>query len=268
MSRGLTCFNLLGNFGRLGNMMFQVASTIGVSKTNGSVAAANLSVVPLFKEIFQLNSVVDTLVQNLHQVYSEGKFSFDDTVFKLEQGLNVDLRGYFQTEKYFKHCENTIRQNFTFNDNIRTLAANIIPSDVCVSVHVRRGDYVNISEYHHNQTPDYYFSALERFPHHRPVFFSDDIEWCKQTFKSLPNDPVFIENTDTLNLNPAVTSDMSAYIDMCAMSFCNDHIIANSSFSWWGAWLGNGNTIAPKTWFGPKGKQDWQDIYCDGWEVI
>ena len=95
MSRGLTCFNLLGNFGRLGNMMFQVASTIGVSKTNGSVAAANLSVVPLFKEIFQLNSVVDTLVQNLHQVYSEGKFSFDDTVFKLEQGLNVDLRGYF-----------------------------------------------------------------------------------------------------------------------------------------------------------------------------
>ena len=72
--------------------------------------------------------------------------------------------------------------------------------------------------------------------------------------KWLPENTVYMEN----DLN----------VDLCVMSWCNAHIIANSSFSWWGAWLGGGKTIAPKNWFGPKGPQDWNDVYCNGWEVL
>ena len=91
--------------------------------------------------------------------------------------------------------------------------------------------------------------------------FSDDIDWCKENLSDLAETVYFSEN-------PPADGNNGVYIDLCMMTLCDAHIIANSSFSWWGALLGNGNTIAPKTWFGPKGKQDWQDIYCDGWEVI
>ena len=89
-----------------------------------------------------------------------------------------------------------------------------------------------------------------------PVIFSDDIKWCKNNMKWLPENTVYMEN----DLN----------VDLCVMSWCNAHIIANSSFSWWAAWLRgkNGKTVAPSRWFGPKGQQDWQDIYCDEWKVI
>ena len=58
------------------------------------------------------------------------------------------------------------------------------------------------------------------------------------------------------------------YVDMCMMSMCNGHIIANSTFSWWGAWLSGANTVAPKQWFGPRGMPEWSDIYCENWEIL
>ena len=58
------------------------------------------------------------------------------------------------------------------------------------------------------------------------------------------------------------------YIDLCVMTMCNAHIIANSSFSWWGAWLGGGKTIAPKNWFTENGPANWENIYCDHWELL
>ena len=119
------------------------------------------------------------------------------------------------------------------------------------------GDYPSIAEHHHNQTVEYYTSSLESFPYHRPVFFSDDIEWCKENFSGLQNEPIFVDNDETLNLQASQNSDISGYVDMCGMSLCDSHIIANSSFSWWGAFLGGkGQTIAPKIWFGPKGPQN------------
>ena len=261
-------FNSLGNFGRLGNSMFQYATVLGSARKTGHTPTCNISGIPLFEECFELGSVVDKISEpNL--ILNEQGFEYQEALHHLPIDASVDLRGYFQSEKYFKHCENEIRQDFTFKQKIKDIAINKVPTEVSVSVHVRRGDYVNLQDYHYNQSKEYYNEALEKFPDHRPVFFSDDIEWCKDNFKNIKNNPVFVENEESLNLSSAHNSDLSGYVDMCAMSFCNAHIIANSSFSWWGAWLGKGKTIAPSNWFGPK--EAWKnhkDVYCDGWEVI
>ena len=262
------CYNLLGNYGRLGNCMFQYASTLGIARKTNMKPLAAISNVEHFSDVFKLGSVADAIIET-DILFTEESFAFDDRSFRMVVPENtcVDIRGYFQSPKYFSHAQDEVRQNFEFNETIRHRASEIIPNEPCVSVHVRRGDYVPIGEYHFNQTQEYYENAIQEFSEYVPVFFSDDIEWCKNTFGHIDR-AIFVENETTLNLDARVASDISGYVDMCAMSFCNAHIIANSSFSWWGAFLGEGPTIAPKTWFGPKGPQDWHDVYCKEWRLM
>ena len=262
-------FNLLGRYGRLGNSMFQYSAVLGAARSTGHTPCCNITAIPLLSHCFELGSVQDKQV-SADLIYNESGFSYDPSVKNLPVDMNIDLCGYFQSEKYFDHVADEVKQNFTFKDHIMEVAQKKIPDrDTCVSVHVRRGDYVTIySDTHPAQSVEYYMNSLNQFPYHRPVFFSDDIDWCKETFSSIKNDPLFIENEDTLNLSAAHNSDISGYIDMCAMTLCNAHIISNSSFSWWGAYLGGGKTIAPKTWFGPRGPSDWQDIYAKEWSLL
>ena len=104
---------------------------------------------------------------------------------------------------------------------------------------------------------DYYKSALELFDSDREVIiFSDDTEWCKE--QELFEDDRF-----------AVAEGGDQFYDLCLMSMCDDFIIANSTFSWWGAWLANrGKVVAPKNWFGEVLGHDTKDLYCKGWEVL
>ena len=105
---------------------------------------------------------------------------------------------------------------------------------------------------------DYYDKALAEFPTNVPVIiFSDDPEWCNE--QEIFADDRFL-----------VSEGNSAYIDMCLMSLCEGHIIANSSFSWWGAWLADSKmVVAPSIWFGPNNAHlDIKDLYLDHWEVI
>tara|TARA_Y100000114_G_scaffold36710_1_gene32219 strand:+ start:14928 stop:15728 length:801 start_codon:yes stop_codon:yes gene_type:complete len=260
-------FNMLGRYGRLGNSMFQYAAVLGSARASGHNPICHLSGIPLMSECFELGSVQDGQIEP-DLLLNEQGFNYQQIAHNIPFNRSVDFRGYFQTEKYFKHVETEVRQNFAFKQYIKDLAIEKIPEDVCVSVHVRRGDYVALAEYHHNQTMEYYHEALSKFPRHRPVFFSDDIAWCKENFSHIDK-AVFVENEETLNTNATYNSDISGYVDMCAMSFCNDHIIANSSFSWWGAWLGQGNVVAPKKWFGSKKEnENHEDIYCEGWMVV
>ena len=250
-------FNRLGSFGRHGNQMFQVASIYGIAKKTGHTAHANLNDSTL-KDCFEMNGVVDEIIHP-DGVYPENGFSFNEQTFTFSNDVSIDCMGYFQTEKYFKHCENDIRTMFTFKEDIRHRAGELLPEGVSVSLHIRKTDYTQLQEYHYNQTDEYYQEAFSKMCHYFgdaiiPVIFSDDVEWCKSNMKWLPENTVYMEN----DLN----------VDLCVMSWCNAHIIANSSFSWWGAYLGGGKTIAPKNWFGPKGPQDWDDIYRDGWEVL
>lgn len=179
------------------------------------------------------------------------------------------LKGYWQTEKYFYDAAVAIRRDFVFHsplDNKNAESAELISEVNAVSLHVRRGDYVSnprTAETHGLCSIEYYRAALkviaERVPNPHLFIFSDDICWVR---KNLPLDL------------PAHYIDHNkrekSFNDMRLMSMCKHHIIANSSFSWWAAWL-NPSTdkivIAPRRWFNMS-NHDTRDLYCPSWVVL
>ena len=148
---------------------------------------------------------------------------------------NVMLVGYFQSELYFIDFEKEIRRDFTLKDPIseasRIWARKILNDPMPVSLHIRRGDYVTNGEY--LPSIDYYYKRCvgflrENFPEISLYIFSDDIPWCRQHLNfGVPT--YFVDGND----------DSRSHEDMFLMSLCRHHIIANSSFSFWGAWLDN-----------------------------
>ncbi len=203
---------------------------------------------------FNLKLVSDRDISHVDNQYFEQSFSFDSGVYRIDPDVNTELLGYFQSDKYFEEITAEIKEEFSFKKELRESAQPLLPADQMVSIHVRRTDYCQKGDYHTNLTRVYYQKALQLFPNHRPVVFSDDIDWCKKEMTWLTNDPLFMVN-DTCT-------------DLYLMSLCQSHIIANSSFSWWAAWLGGGDTVAPKKWFGRNGPQDFKDVYCDGWLLL
>jgi len=172
----------------------------------------------------------------------------------------VCLSGYFQTEKYFKNIEQEIREDFRFKDDILIPCQEMMSdfNEPPLSLHIRRGDFLINSGNHHNLGLEYYEKALAEFPTSVPVLiFSDDPEWCS-------NQEVFADDRFL------IAEGNSSYVDLCLMSLCEGHIIANSTFSWWGAWLADSKmVVAPSVWFGPNNAHlDIKDLYLDHWEVI
>jgi len=179
----------------------------------------------------------------------EKQFHFDPAILNLFD--NVYLDGYWQSEKYFNNIEDVIRKEFAITvpqTGENQKMAKLISSHESVSLHVRRGDYVSnlqTSKVHGTCGLDYYARAIAEIysmvdsPHF--FVFSDDPEWSKANLY-LSHPVIFVDH------NNALTS----YEDLRLMSQCRHHITANSSFSWWGAWL-NSNpdkiVIAPERWF-------------------
>lgn len=166
-------------------------------------------------------------------------------------GDDIYLVGYWQSEKYFKPVIAQIRKDFRFRlpfEGINTEFAARISQTHAVSLHVRRGDYANnpkTTSTHGLCSLDYYRAAVAHVVGkvEKPEFFifSDDIDWVKANL-SLDFPHHFVEH------NQGVAS----YIDMRLMSLCSHHVIANSSFSWWGAWLNHAPekiVVAPRQWF-------------------
>ncbi len=148
---------------------------------------------------------------------------------------NSLLIGYWQTEKYFLPIQDTIRKDFTFKmplEGLNRVLAESISSCNSVSIHIRREDYIHNPEtnkVHGSCSPEYYYSALElikkRIDNIHLYIFSDDLVWVKANMKfEVPVTYVDGNNGD------------NSYLDMQLMSLCKHNIIANSSFSWWGAW--------------------------------
>jgi hypothetical protein len=262
-------FNQLGNLGRLGNQMFQYASlrgiaanrrfdfcippeySFGVNDPNVKKSDTNIHTV------FDLSKYNKFLEPN--KMVKESGFHFDKNLFNTCED-NVDLYGYFQSEKYFDNIKEDIKKDFSFNPEIVTACKKFIKemiNDEVISLHIRRGDYLNLQSFHPTPPIEYYEEALKKLSNVYVIIFSDDVEWVSKQH---------LFDEDRFYISEGNTSDF----DMCLMTMCDYHIIANSSFSWWGAWLSQSKkVIAPKTWFGLSlSHHDTSDLYCDGWEVI
>jgi hypothetical protein len=259
-------FQQLGKYGRLGNQMFQYATLYSLGKQlNYSIGvpyqtrSSNDKMDFCLADGFNIDAS-DSSGKFFSSVYIEPSFNYDLNILNIPDGC--DIRGYFQTEKYFKSCKNDLKiKQFKFKDNIENQVNQLFDGKDAelISVHIRLGDYVHIQDCHPICSIEYYKAALEQLPKDcQIILFSDDYPQALNLFKSF-------------GLNIMLTGGNDKFIDMCMMTKCDYHIIANSSFSWWGAWLSNSKkVIAPKIWFGPSPNmaKNWNDIYCDDWEVI
>lgn len=195
------------------------------------------------------------------------KFNFHMSFLDLPD--NVYLDGYWQSEKYFNDISNVIRNEFTLKvpniDKYSYLLESIRNSE-SVAVHVRRGDYVSSSRVNQHYEPcpmEYYKSSVQSIlaKVRKPRFFlfSDDVEWTEQNLRIYSNDVIVSKYTNHDEL-----------IDLILMSNCKHQIIANSSFSWWAAWL-NANrpkiVIAPGKWTKDE-KKDKTNLIPEDWMTL
>ena len=199
-------------------------------------------------------------------VYNEKRFHFDENFFSA--GKNIYLKGYRQSEKYFRNIEEKIRDNFQFK---KELIEDVIEfgqqlsNQNSVSIHIRRGDYKNstVLKYHGIITPSYYQEAIDLIISkiENPAFliFSDDMDWVQNNL-NFPKHATFVSGKIS----------HTHYQDFYLMSQCRHNIIANSSFSWWAAWLNDNPkkiVIAPKKWFG-NAPNDTKDLIPESWIKI
>lgn len=278
-------YNRLGSNGRLGNQMFQYAALRGIATNLGyewtvpSPVGSHQTNYGLF-ECFEMKSVKENnfgLVPNNFPTYKANTGAFDEEFFN-NCPDNCNIEDYFQTEKYFTHIKDKIREDFKFKEEHLELCKEFISQigDV-IFLHVRRGDYVNLQYYHPVCELEYYEKALEKFDENIPVLiFSDDIDWCSRQ-KIFSSDRFFLSQNNEkypyahLDADGQMRHSLIPYIDLCLMSLCSGGIIANSSMSWWGAWLIENPThpiIAPKKWYGPAAKVDDSDLIPERWERI
>ena len=200
-------------------------------------------------------------LNNFFHVNEKKVFHFDESVLELRG--DIYLEGYWQSEKYFTDIRNVFLKEFVIKTRINKINKDILESirkSNAVCVHVRRGDYIsNLNTYsnHGFCSLQYYKDAntmiVDKTQNPKFFIFSDDPAWCKSSLS-------FISPSCIVDVNPP----NKGYEDLRLMMNCKHFIIANSSFSWWGAWLSkntNKIVIAPKQWF--KLKHKWGDYTKD-----
>lgn len=183
---------------------------------------------------------------------------------------NSYLHGYWQSEQYFLEVADVIKSELKFKIALNSQNENIaksIKAVESVSIHIRRGDYLSnptAAAIHGSCSQDYYQSAIGQIadkvndPHF--FIFSDDIKWAKENLKMSDYPCQYVSHN----------RDSSSYVDMQLMSLCKHNIIANSSFSWWGAWLNSNESkivIRPQKWF-ETNRYDVSTVCPDKWMSI
>lgn len=243
--------------GRLGNNMFQIAAAASFANSIGvrfllPLYDAMPGTFPNLEYTYKPRSSYNDLDDCIVLRYAESGFEYKDIQLPRrvlrEKDCILELDGYFQSPLYFD--EELVRTIFKF-DFVHDRVDDSKWKQY-VSLHVRRGDYCNLQEYHPLQTLEYYRQAMDVFPGARFLVFSDDMNWCR-------------ENLVGDNIEYFHDIAHSKEFDMYVMSMCRAHIISNSTFSWWAAWLGNGKTVAPRNWFGPRQPYSTKDLIPEDW---
>lgn len=239
-------------YGRMGNFLFQAASAMGYAwrhqmpftlPNTTNHAVNNPIYLQHLARPWDPSLRVVTIKEHTHG-YQE--LPFQDRW----RGFNIQLDGYWQTEKYFKEFRDRIIQTFAYPWS---------PRFGTVSVHVRRTDYLTLTYKHPPVPVSWIEAAMATFQNgYQFIFFSDDIAWCKETFGHR-KDVSFSEGHNEVD-------------DLVAMSCCEHHVCSASTFSWWGAWLNQNpkkRIIMPRNWFQPGyRKTDTKDIVPLEWERL
>lgn len=284
--------------GGLGNQMFQFATGLALAKHLNMPYRIDIKLLNKYNRHngYQLNEIFDFNfeIANYLELWSLLKFktysvinesvekvnpyAFDSNVrvFReyshnyINDFENINkpcyISGYWQSEKYFEEFDSEIRKIFAFKNDLSGLNKkheNEILNSDSVSIHVRRGDYLSnasAAKFHGICELDYYQKAIKIISNKikNPTYFifSDDVEYIVNNFS-------FLENYRIIDNNQGLES----YNDLRLMALCKHHIIANSTFSWWGAWLANHKNqivIAPEKWF-IGSTEIMKDIYCKNW---
>lgn len=258
--------------GGLGNILFQIAAGISISKKiNCDVTFPNLinhldyltnelTYNPKLShgaEYLKLNFLKNL---NTFPIKTDKNYYYPFCFADFLPDKNSFIDGFFQSEMYFTDCRELIISYFESDLEIKNYIKFKYSSilENATSLHVRRGDYLNFSNMHKIQNYKYFQKAISilRDTTSKFLIHSDDIEWCKSVF--IGDEFVFIENEKD-------------YIELHIMSMCKNNIISNSSFSWWGAWLNNNSdkiVVAPSNWFGPDKDLPETDIIPHNWMKI
>lgn len=261
----ITC----GSHGRLGNQMFQYAALVGIARKLGYAFGINYDIKPCGKyayvDILELPLIFSGLtagnVKEVLPTVYERTYRFDPGFFSIPD--NVNLIGNFESEKYFVHVQDEVRREFSFRAEIMAHARAFIaqlPRRPVICVSVRRGDFVPLSQDFTVLTmEEYYDRALALFAGQdfTLLLFSDEIEKARPMFDRYAN---------------VICFDRNHAVALAVMSLCKYHIIANSTFSWWGAWLNPAPdkiVVASKNWLGPRRRhQGTDDLFCQGWVIV
>tara|TARA_E500000318_G_scaffold100853_1_gene103880 strand:+ start:845 stop:1648 length:804 start_codon:yes stop_codon:yes gene_type:complete len=261
----------IGRYGNTCNSLFQFAAVIGMSKKTGLDFA-----IPKHNSYYDVNyecnnySIFEGFNLDVPVLdydilkFKEVGFPFEYVDVKVDDF--TDMVGYFQSEKYFKNVTTELKRQLQFRDSVKKvvdqkITEGIYPNpDNCTSIHVRLGDYTKKREFHPAQPADYWSHASKLASSKYYMIFSDDIETTKKMFG---------------NIKTYYSEEDNPFSALYHMSLCRNNIICNSSFGWWGAWLGelqdpikHKTIVAPKKWFGPAHSYNPKDIIPDRWTLL
>lgn len=224
--------------GRLCNALFQIATGYTLARKLGVSFAINYERSDYRCQPYRNNVFAHfDSTENVGVPYYEPSFPYSK--LPLQDGLMLD--GYFQCSKYFEEYKEDIK-------NLFVLPEVSSPVEGTVGVHFRRGDYLYLNQVHPIPSDEWYADAIKQTGLHNIIACTE------------PADVPYVES---LGYHVNQGSDLE---DLVLLSKCEALVMSNSSYSWWAAFLGNHKTIiAPKTWFGPEGVQDYQDIYENNW---